>query len=341
MKKDHLRYLACPRCHADLTIRDADRADGPCVESGVLDCGGCHAAFPIVRSVPRFVPSASYARSFSLEWLKHARTQYDSYSGAPISETRFFAETRWPRRLVGETILEVGSGSGRFTEQAASTGAMVVSIDYSDAVEANVAANGAKPNVLVVQADIHQLPVRPASCDRVVCIGVLQHTPDPELAFTCLPPTVKPGGSLVVDVYCKVPGPRGCLMVKYWVRPVTRRIAPEALYRWCQRYVTWMWPVTGAVGRVPYVGKRLVLLGLLVADYRGIFPLPEEVLKEWAVLDTFDALSPAYDQPQTPETVARWFRQAGFAEDEFAVGPGYNGIEGRGIRPPATPGSAD
>jgi len=56
-----------------------------------------------------------------LEWTKHAMTHYDSYTGSKISERSFFDETGWSRKLHGELILEVGSGSGRFTEQAATT----------------------------------------------------------------------------------------------------------------------------------------------------------------------------------------------------------------------------
>ena len=55
-------------------------------------------------------------------------------------------------------ILEVGSGSGRFTEQAAKTGATIISCDYSYAVEANFASNGKNDNVLIVQADLYHMP---------------------------------------------------------------------------------------------------------------------------------------------------------------------------------------
>src|SRR6185437_11529200 len=123
--------------------------------------------------VPRFVPRENYASGFGLEWTKHARTQYDSYSGIRASELRFFGQTGWPRDLTGELILEVGSGSGRFTEQAVSTGATVVSLDYSYAVEANFASNGARSNLLIVQADIFAMPFRPNTFDRVFCFGVL------------------------------------------------------------------------------------------------------------------------------------------------------------------------
>jgi len=94
-----------------------------------------------------------------------------SYSGIPASEQRFFSQTGWPRDMRGELILEVGSGSGRFTEQAAKTGATVVSLDYSYAVDANHASNGARDNVLIVQADVFAMPFRPQTFDRLFCFS--------------------------------------------------------------------------------------------------------------------------------------------------------------------------
>ena len=45
--------------------------------------------------------------------------------------------------------------------------------------------------------------------------------------------------------------------------------------------------------------------------------LTREQLKEWVVLDTFDMLSPEYDNPQRIGTVARMFERSG-AEVTFA-----------------------
>ncbi len=108
--------------------------------------------------------------------MEHAQSDTAGpYTGSDLSERRFFAETKWDRNLAGEVILEVGSGSGRFTTPAASTGAMVVSLDYSYAVEANYAQNGHRENVLIVQGDIYRMPFRKESFDKLFCIGVLQH----------------------------------------------------------------------------------------------------------------------------------------------------------------------
>jgi SAM-dependent methyltransferase len=295
-----------------------------------LACINCSKLVPVVRYIPRFVAFENYAASFGLEWRIHRRTQYDSHSGVRLSEYRFFTETRWPHDLVGEIVIEVGSGSGRFTTQAASTGATILSLDYSEAVEANYASNGDRNNVLIVQGDIYQMPFREEYADRLFCFGVLQHTPDPRRAFLSLPRHVKPGGSIVADVYAKTFSTY-LLSTKYWVRPLTRRIAPERLYRWTRRYVDVMWPVARLVRRIPKIGKPLNWR-LLIADYSDWIS-EDEVLREWAYLDTFDMLAPRYDSPQTLETVKGWCREANLIETEVCFG--FNGIELRGQKAPS------
>ncbi len=329
MRVEHVALLACPACRGELTLTGQPSGAGQVAE-GELGCGPCGAIYPVRGRVPRFVPTANYASGFGLQWNTHARTQYDSFNGTRISESRFFAQTKWPRELRGQVVLEVGSGSGRFTEQAASTGATVVSLEYSRAVDANIAANGDRDNVLVVQADLYRMPLREGSFDRVVCIGVLQHTPDVERAFLTLVRYLKPGGHLAVDVYRRPRGVRRLLNTKYWVRPLTSRVPPAALYALTSRYVKAMWPVARLLARVPLVGRRLNWM-LLIGDYQGVLPLGDAQLREWAILDTFDMLAPAYDSPQDRETLERWFVEAGMTDIE--VHYGHNGIEGRGTRP--------
>jgi len=204
-------------------------------------------------------------------------------------------------------------------------------MDYSVAVDANYAANGRRPNVLVVQADLYQMPFLPASFDRVFCFGVLQHTPNVEKSFLSLAKMVRPSGCLAIDVYRKLPVFKRLFLTKYLIRPFTRRISPKLLYRITRAYVTMMWPIARLIHRIPRFGP-LINWRLFVIDYRDVFPLSESLLREWAILDAFDMLSPAFDSPQTLETVQRWFQKVGFANVE--VHQGYNGIEGRGARLP-------
>ena len=327
MRKEHVQFLVCPSCRGELELSEIREEGAQGIKSGLLRCSRCRSSYPVIRHIPRFVPEQNYASGFGLQWTVHARTQYDSYTGVPISETRFFEETQWPRRLDGERVLEVGCGSGRFTVHAASTGALVVSMDYSNAVDANFAANGDRPNLLIVQSDLYHLPFQLGSVDRIFCFGVLQHTPDVHRSFRAIEEGLKPGGHLVVDVYRKPQGLKRLVATKYWVRPISRRVPPHRLYSLTRAYVRLMWPVARMVSRIPRIGKKLNWM-LLIADYRGVYPLAEHHLKEWAILDTFDMLAPAYDQPQTLEAIQRWFDDAKFSDID--VHYGFNGIEGRG-----------
>ncbi len=322
MREAHLKYLACPTCREALSIAEVSQRRGDSIETGVLQCAPCDQRFEIQRHIPRFVPQSSYADGFGFQWQKHAKTQHDWWSHSDVSETRFFNETKWPRRLDGEAILEVGCGSGRFTHHALSTGATVVAMDLSSAVDANYACHPDAENLLLVQSDIYQMPFPYETFDRLFCFGVLQHTPDVKESFMALPRFLKPSGSLAVDVYDKRSGLLGILEVfyrtYYWVRPFTRRMPPEKLYRWVDWYINRMWPVTRWINRIPVVGRKLNRM-LLVVDYRGRYRLSEQKLKEWSVLDTFDMLSPAYDQRQTIKTFTQWFHEAPLDEYRRAL----------------------
>jgi SAM-dependent methyltransferase len=232
--------------------------------------------------------------------------------------------------MEGELVLEVGCGSGRFTTHAADIGATIVSCDLSSAVEASYRTNGYRDNVLIVQADIFGMPFERGSFDRAFCFGVLQHTPDPRRAFMGLIPFLRSGGHLATDIYLKSLV-HWVLQTKYYVRPLVRHLSPEKLYSWTKKYVDAMWPLCRLIRKIPRTGYALNWR-LLVADYSStLLDAPDDVLREWAYLDTFDMLSPLYDQPQTLKTFKRWHIDAGLGQTELHYG--YNGIEGRGIKP--------
>lgn len=105
MRIEHLKYLVCPACKSDLVLTEKELASNDRVGKGILECSSCSEKYPIIRDIPRFVPLVNYASGFGFEWNKHARTQYDSYSGANVSETRFFKETKWSRQLQGRSSL--------------------------------------------------------------------------------------------------------------------------------------------------------------------------------------------------------------------------------------------
>ncbi len=328
MRIEHLQYLRCPKTYQSLFLKSEVMVGGR-IKEGILQTESGEHQYSIVDFIPRFVPQDNYASNFGLEWNTHAKTQYDDESRHQMSEKRLKNETKWAADLTGGIVLEAGSGSGRFTRHVADTGAMVVSFDYSSAVEASYKSNGGRDNVLVVQADIYNMPFEPESFDKVMCIGVLQHTPDPRKSFSSLVRMIKPGGAITVDNYIKDLG-KYWLQPKYWVRPFTKHIEPEKLYPRLKAYVDFMWPLACLIRKIPVIGPT-INWKLLVADYSRQLPNADDAtLKEWAYLDTFDMLSPAYDYPVTVTTFRKWFEEEGL--QRIDVHKGYNGVEGRGVK---------
>jgi SAM-dependent methyltransferase len=301
------------------------------LERGTLTCERCRQRHPVIDFIPRFAPGRTYADSFGFQWNRFRSTQLDSHSGAPISRDRFFRETGWVAgEVAGKKVMDVGCGAGRFAEIALETGAEVTAVDYSNAVEACFANLGLSPGLNVVQADLYRLPFEPEGFDYVYCFGVLQHTPDPAGAVAALARQVRPGGRLVVDVYPKTAAT--FLWPKYWLRPITRRLPSDLLFRLVRRGVPVLIPVSRLLARVPRIGGRLRYL-VPIMDYEGRLPLSPKDLREWAILDTFDMYAPAFDRPQTPEAVRSWFERAGLEQVEvfsagFLVGRAVKG-EGR------------
>ena len=317
MREDALQYFVCPSCHGSLLIESVEEKERDRIKKGSLICSTGQHRFQVTGFIPRFILIDDTTSAFGFEWNKHPRTQFDSVNDMRLSEERFFRQTKWPRSLSGQKILEIGSGAGRFTEIALQTGAQVFSVDSSRAVDANWNNNGHHPNLILCQASLYELPFPQDYFDKVFCFGVLQHTPDVALAFATIARFVRPGGELVVDVYNK----------SYWrnyhtptflIRPITKRLSHDRLYRWISWWVPHLLPLsTWLRDHIPLIGRQLSAL-IPIANYDGVLPTQsEEIIKQYSVLDTFDDLSPKYISPQRPDTVRQWFLNADYKDIEF------------------------
>jgi SAM-dependent methyltransferase len=273
---------------------------------------------------------AGYAEGFGEQWNRWRLVQLDSHTGKPLSRTRLERGTGWDLdELRGERVLEIGCGAGRFTEVLAAAGAEVCAVDATSAVDACRRTVREAPNVHLLQADLLALPLEPGSFDRVLCYGVLQHMPDPRAAFHALVAQVRPGGLLAADVYRR-PEYVDRWSSKYLWRPLTTRLPPRQLRRAVEWYVPRWLPIDTRLARVPRIGRFLVAL-VPCWNYAGLLPLDREELVAWAVLDTYDALSPRYDHPQTLAAVHAWCDEAGVVDVD--VRPGGNGILVNARRP--------
>jgi 2-polyprenyl-3-methyl-5-hydroxy-6-metoxy-1,4-benzoquinol methylase len=149
-----------------------------------------------IDGVFRAVRDDGYAENFGLQWTHFSHTQYDDEVGYPRSRERLLQTSGWTTdSLLGAVVLEVGAGAGRFTRELLKMGARVVAVDLSRAIDVNIRENSALGDVVGVQASVYDLPIVQGRFARVLCLGVLQHTPNRRRTLESLWSFVAPGGS--------------------------------------------------------------------------------------------------------------------------------------------------
>jgi SAM-dependent methyltransferase len=296
----------------------------------ILACPGGHNVNRI-NGIPRFVTSSDYTDAFGVQWNRYKRTQLDSYTGSAMSRDRAercIGEELW-RQLEGKQVLECGCGAGRFTEALLAKGAYVTSIDLSDAVDANQENFPQNGSHRIAQADVLQLPFAPRQFDVVFCLGVIQHTPNPEQTINCLYDQVKPGGTLVIDHYTY--DLSWFTKTAPLVRLYLKRLPPAKGIRRTEWLVDKLLPLHQMARRFYPAQMLLSRLSPVLCSYHAFPDLPDEVHREWALLDTHDALRAWYMHFRTRGQIQRVLERLGLID--ICCNYAGNGVEARGRRP--------
>jgi len=293
--------------------------------------------YPIIDNVLRICKVDNYTNNFGLQWNLFDITQLDQLnSSTGFSAIRFFRQTGWDKDLLeGKNILEVGSGAGRFSRVVLShTKANLYSVDYSEAVVSNYRNNYAiaPDRFNLCQASIYEMPFLDNTFDKVFCFGVLQHTPSFEASIRTLVKKAKPGAEIVVDFY-PIKAWWTKIHSKYIFRPITKKLSHSTLLSLIKKNIDWM---IFSFDILNSIGLGVLTRFIPITDVRG-FPqnLTSKERKEWAILDTFDAFSPEYDQPQKIHDVVEMFKNSG-AKVTFAgfvdIADGLKAAVVRGIK---------
>ncbi len=312
MHPSFLPLLRCPRTGQALRLEASDQApDGRVLTGRLVAPDG--AAYPILRGIPRFVPDECYAGSFGYEWQRWARVQFeDQNQGRPMQghTRRMFEQvTLWDKaKLDGALVLDLGCGPGRFIDICRSSGARVVGLDMSAAVESARANFPNDPDVLILQADALNPPLAPESFDLGYSIGVLHHSPAPWRGLAALAQAVRPGGDVCCCVYNRgsdlYDSPAVARMRRLHRKLKERLgVGPALAYSYFAAYpLHWLLALPG---RIPLVARLVTLLR------RQLLPMVNLPDGRWRVLDIFDAITPEHATTHTPEELRGWFREAG------------------------------
>ena len=251
------------------------------------------------KEIYQTVENNHYSESFGLQWKKFSKTQIDDKEH-DNSKERFFNETGFGIDFFkNKTILEVGSGAGRFTNIILKyTDAIVYSVDSSSSVEVNFDNNKKYVNkrLFLFQSSLYHLPFELNQFDVVICFGVIQHTPNIRKTIKFLCENVKKNGYLIIDFY-PYKGFWTKISAKYFLRPITKRLNPTLLLRIVNFYLDFF----------IFLSKVMIKFNLSflnrffpIADIKNAIPevTNKERFREIILLDTFDMLSPKYDNPQ-------------------------------------------
>ena len=121
-----------------------------------------------------------------------------------------------PEEMEGLSVLECGCGGGFHTRVFAAHAESVTAVDLNTAELARERLSDLT-NIEFVEADLKQLDLG-RQFDVVVCIGVIQHTGDPDKVFENLIRHLKPGGKIVIWTYSA----EGNALVRFGVEPMRR-----------------------------------------------------------------------------------------------------------------------
>ena len=340
MRARLFNLLRCPACTLPFTstpFETITRHGEPDVMEGLLTCNGCHAAYPIVRGIPRILDDAP--RLFAEFYARHQPTQAGAQrdgtavSVAPLSAEAWDAIDRtresfgyqWTHfhEMVtdfrqnfleyihpvtesffpGKLGIDVGCGFGRHIYNAALFGAEMVGLDLSDAIESTRRNTEHLPNVHLVQANIYRPPFAEGAFDFGYSIGVLHHLPDPEGGFHAVAALVKPGGSVFIWVYSKKRRLLNAALEA--ARAVTTRMPPVL-----QNTISFSAGVVDMAFILPY--KALAAVGAIPAAVDRALPrlkvysnYPFQVV--WA--DWFDRLAAPIRFYYDDQDMAAWLKR--------------------------------
>jgi len=335
MRRELLRYLACPSCGADLNLA-VEEESGDEVLGGVLTCEGCAARYEILRGVPRLNEAMGglerVAQSFTFEWKAHldGRLEQDTVFGRSTEEEwEYFKEATGLSgdELRGAVVLDAGCGPAQVTRLIAGHGAeAAIGMDMNDAIEDAFLRCHDYPNLHIVQGNVFAPPFKPELFDLIWCNGVIHHTPDARGGHRSLSRFVKPGGVLYVWVYAKRFNPFRFTRDVLAFLQVTR--LPERALLVVAKGLSYaslaFLQVYQAVRRIP---------GLRPDSRWGERKVRDRTLSELE-LTWLDSLSPQYDTRHSEAEVMGWFEELGFV-DVHAIEEPKVGV--RGVVPSSEP----
>jgi SAM-dependent methyltransferase len=202
----------------------------------------------------------------------------------------------------GKTVVDCGCGGGQHIEFVAPLAAEVLGIDLNTTDVARTYVRRF-PNVSLLEGDLAAV-APPKQYDIAYCIGVIQHTSDPDATFANIKTFVKPGGRLILWCYAKEGN--------FWNWAVLEPLKRAFLLKLPRKTLLALsWVLTAALSPVIYT---VYLLPLRFLPYYYYFQNWRKLSFHRNQLNVFDKLNAPITNFITREQVEHWFNAAEFSE---------------------------
>jgi ubiquinone/menaquinone biosynthesis C-methylase UbiE len=247
----------------------------------------------------------NYSQSFFEEYKKYPKIQLDSFNKLNLNEQRFYNNIQcFKKDLYNKNVLEVGSGSGKFTEILIDAKCNLVTTDINDSVLINYKNNFNNKllnKIYFIKNDVNQTIFNDAVFDFVILYGVLQNVDDQKGIIKDYITKLKTGGKLTIDVTKAGKFYTHLLNPKFFWRNFFKRINPAKTFLIVNFLIpkfikldTFLKKNFGIIGRI---FSKIIFPFPLINYF--FLPLDDEIRLKMSILDTFDALASKYDRPLT------------------------------------------
>jgi len=157
------------------------------------------------RRIPSFLDRGTTG-NIDWETVESFGAEWERFNAFADAEVEAMAEGYFDALPPGfltrqTTVLEIGSGSGRWLRYLGPKVGRIEAIEPSSAVVVSARSAAAHQNARVVQADLATCPYPAGAFDLVIALGVLHHMPDTRQAVIDAARFVRPGGRLLVYLY--------------------------------------------------------------------------------------------------------------------------------------------
>jgi len=283
----YLHILKCPKDHSDLVIKDSNIKNNQIIDGELISKKDKN-IYKIRNNIIRFVSSDNYSKSFEMQFKKFKDVQFDQVSDEMTNYTKDkFNNITNLANLNEKIVCEIGTGSGRFiNEVLKQKPKLVIALDYSGAIEQlkeNITTN---QDIIYIQADALNNPIKDNSIDFVYSIGVLHHTKSVEKGFKEMCRIAKKNGEVCLSIYRKGYYCSICVTI---IRKFLNLFNDKIKFKLAYLYALSVYHV------IPNFLKRNI-----VAKFIPFIYLPN---KEWSILDTIDSITPVYQSCYTKKQV--------------------------------------